>query len=296
MNTPIRSIAVVGATGMLGTPVAKVLKQENYSVTAVVRDMQKAHRKLGAGFYLSKATLEDKNSLRTAFADVDYVYLNLSTAPNEKNKAFKTEIDGLRNVIDAAISARVKRIGMLSSLVKNYDGFNWWVFNIKEEACRMLLDAEIPATIFYPSNFYENLTDLQLKGGRVMLGGDQTTRSWWIAGLDYGKQVAEAFRVDGEHTENREYTIQGPEPFKMEEAADEFIRHYSGKQLKKMKAPMWTFKLLKLFSAELDFQYHIITAINHYDEDFQSVETWKALGKPETTLAEWTDKRSSKRV
>lgn len=293
MNTPIRSIAIVGATGMLGAPVTKILKQENYSVTAVVRDMQKAQRKLGAGFYLSKATLEDKNSLRTAFTDVDYVYLSLSTAHNEKEKAFKTEIDGLRNVIDAAKSARVKRIGMLSSLVKNYDGFKWWVFDIKKEACQILLDADIPATIFYPSNFYENLTDLQLKENRVMLAGKQKTQSWWISASDYGRQVAESFRADAGHTENREYTVQGPEPFSMEEAADTFIQHYSGKQLKKMMAPMWTFKLLKPFSESFDFQYHILSAINHYDEKFQSETTWNVLGKPETTLAEWAEKQPS---
>ena len=292
MNTPIRSIAVVGATGMLGAPVTKVLKQENYSVTAVVRDMQKAQQKLGAGFYLSKATLQDKNSLRTAFSDVDFVYLSLSTAPGEKDKAFKTEIDGLQNVIEAAISARVKRIGMLSSLVKNYDGFDWWVFDIKQRACNMLLEADIPATIFYPSNFYENLTELQLKGNRVMLAGEQVTKSWWIAAEDYGRQVAEAFRVDADHSENKEYTIQGPEPFSMQEAADVFIKNYSGKNLKKTTAPMWVFKLAKPFSAELDFQYHIITAINQYDEQFQSEETWQKLGKPETTLAEWTEKQS----
>jgi len=292
MNTPIRSIAVIGATGMLGAPVTKILKQENFSVTAVVRDMQKAQRKLGAGFYLSKATLEDKNSLRTAFADVDYVYLSLSTTPGEKNSEFKTEIDGLQNVIDAAISARVKRIGMLSSLVKNYDGFDWWMFDIKNQACRMLLDANIPATIFYPSNFFENLTQLQLKGNRILLAGDQTTKSWWISAGDYGRQVAESFRINSNHTGNREYSIQGPEPFSMEEAADEFIRHYSGKQLKTAKAPMWIFKLLKPFSADLDFRYHILTAINNYDETFQSEDTWKALGKPETTLAEWAEKQS----
>jgi len=292
MNTPIRSIAVIGATGMLGAPVTKALKKESFSVTAVVRDMQKAQRKLGSGFYLSKADLQDKNSLRTAFADVDYVYLSLSTAPDEKNSTFKTEIDGLQNVIDAAISARVKRIGMLSSLVKNYDGFDWWVFDIKNRACQMLLQADIPATIFYPSNFFENLTELQLKGNRVLLAGDQSTKSWWISAGDYGRQVAESFRINSDHTGNREYTIQGPEPFSMEEAADEFIRHCSGKQLKKAKAPMWIFKLLKPFSAGLDFQYHILTAINNYDETFQSEKTWDTLGKPEITLAEWAENQS----
>ncbi|WP_340105168.1 SDR family oxidoreductase [Rhodohalobacter sp. 8-1] len=288
MNTTIRSIAVVGATGMLGAPVTKILKQEGFSVTAVVRDMQKAQRKLGAGFYLSKGNLKDKNSLRTAFTDVDYVYLSLSTAPDEKNKRFKTEIDGLKNVIEAAKSARVKRIGMLSSLVKDYDGFDWWVFDIKREACKILLDADIPATIFYPSSFFENLTNLQLKGKRVVMAGEQTTKSWWIAANDYGKQVAESFRVNKNHNENREYPVQGPEPYSMEEAIDQFIKHYPGKTLKKSKAPMWVFSLLKPFSASIDFQYHILSAINQYDEQFQSEHTWETLGKPETHLAAWT--------
>jgi uncharacterized protein YbjT (DUF2867 family) len=291
-TTTIQSIAVVGATGMLGTPVTRTLKQEGFSVTAVVRDMQKAQQKLGAGFYLRKGDLQDKHSLRSAFTDIDYVYLNLSTVPDEENREFKTEIDGLQNVIEAAKSARVKRIGMLSSLVKDYGAFNWWVFDIKREACRLLLEADIPATIFYPSSFFENLTHLQLKGNRVVMAGDQTTKSWWIGTEDYGHQVAESFRVDNVHTENREYTVQGQEPFSMEEAIDRFITHYPSRTLKKVKAPMWIFKLLKPFSANLDFQYHILTAINQYDEQFQSEATWKKLGKPETTLAEWAEKQS----
>lgn len=290
MNT-IRSIAVVGATGMLGTPVTKILKQQGYSVTALVRDMQKAHQKLGSGFYLSKGNLEDKNSLRTAFTDVDFVYLSLSTAPDEKNKAFKTEIDGLKNVIGAAKSARVKRIGFLSSLVKDYSENDWWVFDIKREACRILLESDIPATIFYPSSFFENITQLQRKGTRILLAGDQVSKSWWIGAEDYGRQVASSFRVDSDHTDNREYTIQGPRPFSMEEAVECFIKNHPDPNLKKAKAPMWVFKLLKPFSSTLDFQYNILNAINHYDEQFQSEKTWELLGKPQLTLADWAAKQ-----
>lgn len=290
MNT-IRSIAVVGATGMLGAPVTKILKQDGFSVTAVVRDMLKAQKKLGAGFYLSKGDLEDKGSLRTAFTDVDFVYLSLTTTPDEKNRGFKTEIDGLRNVIEAAKSARVKRIGMISSLVKNYDALDWWVFDIKREACRILLEADIPATIFYPSSFFENLTNLQLKGNRVVMAGDQTTKSWWIGADDYGRQVAQSFRIDGKHDENREYPVQGLEPYSMEEAIDQFIKHYPGKSLKKAKVPIWLFSLLKPFSASIDFQFHILTALNQYDEQFQSEQTWDTLGKPELTLADWAEKQ-----
>jgi hypothetical protein len=124
------------------------------------------------------------------------------------------------------------------------------------------------------------------------MAGDQTTKSWWIAASDYGKQVAQSFRVDDVHDENRECPIQGPEPYSMEEAIDQFIKHYPGKILKKAKAPMWVFNLLKPFSASIDFQYHILTALNQYDEQFQSQQTWDTLGKPTMTLADWAEKQA----
>lgn len=281
----IRSIAVVGATGMLGSYTTNVLANEGYSVTAVVRDMQKAQNKLNYRVHLVKGDLQNQSSLRTAFQDVNYVYLNLSTGPSEENADFKSEIDGLKNVIKAAKGAKVKRIGFLSSLVKDYDGIDWWVFDIKREAVRILREADIPVTIFYPSNFFENLTDLQMSGNSILLAGRQETKSWWIGTEDYAKQVAAAFRQ--EHNEDREYPVQGPELLSMDEAADIFISKYTGKKMKKRRAPIWLFKLLKPFSKKIDFQYNILTAINHYDEQFQSEKTWEDLGKPQQTLAEW---------
>lgn len=243
----IRSIAVIGATGMLGKPVTKILKKEGFSVTAVVRDISRAQTSIGSEFHYVKGDVNSVASLRSAFSDVDYVYISLSTHPKEKNADFKTELDGIKNIIDAAKKANIKRIGYLSSLVKDYSDTDWWAFDIKREACRLLIESEIPVTIFHPSNFFENLSELQLKGSRVMLAGNQETKSWWISAEDYGRQVAEAFRHD--HEENREYPVQGLEPMSMEEAAEVFIENYPNKSLKKLKAPMWFFKLIKPFSA-----------------------------------------------
>jgi uncharacterized protein YbjT (DUF2867 family) len=282
----IQSIAVVGATGMLGSKVTRVLKTEGYSVTAVVRNMQKAQQIFGsAGIHLRKGDLRHKTSLHTAFQDSDFLYLNLSTGPDERNSDFKTEIDGVKNVIEAARKTGIRRIGYLSSLVKDYTQSNWWVFDYKREAVRLLLECDIPVTIFYPSNFYENIPELQMMGKRILLAGDQVTKSWWIGTRDYGSMVAEAFRQ--EHQENREYPVQGPEPFSMEEAADQFIRYYKPANLKKLKTPMWVFKALKPFSKTVDFQYNILHAINHYDEKFISENTWNELGKPQQTLKDF---------
>jgi len=81
----------------------------------------------------------------------------------------------------------------------------------------------------------------------------------------------------------------------MEEAADVFIKHYPNESLKKMKAPMWIFKLIKSFSASIDFQYNILNAINQYDETFDAETTWNDLGKPILTLEEWTRQINDKK-
>jgi len=283
----IQSIVVVGATGMLGSKVARSLKEEGFSVTAIVRNTQKAQQILGSsGIYIRKGDLKDKKSLITAFRGNEFLYLNLSTAPDEQKTDFKTEIDGLKNAIEAAKAAGIRRIGFLSSLVKDYTDSDWWMFEYKREAVKLLIECETPVTIFYPSNFYENLTEQQLKANRILLAGDQHTKSWWIGTRDYGQMVANAFRQD--HNENREYPVQGSEPFNMEEAADEFIKYYQPKKLKKLKAPMWIFKALKPYSKTIDFQYNILHAINHYDEQFQSNRTWDELGEPKELLKDFS--------
>lgn len=286
MKSSLKKIVVIGATGMLGSRVTRVLHNSGFNVIAAVRNPDKARAMPQLnGIQLVQADLKQPDTLESIMKGADYLYLSLSTSPLEKRTEFKTELDGLKNVIHAALNNGIKRIGFLSSLVKNFDATDWWVFDIKRQAVDLLLHSGIPVTIFYPSNFFENLTELQMKGNKILLAGRQVTQSRWIGTDDFGKQVAAAFRQ--QHDENREYPVQGLEPFSMDEAADEFIAHYKPKNLKKLRAPMWVFKLLKPFSNTIDFQYNILNAINHYDEMFQSEKTWNELGKPQMKLSDY---------
>jgi uncharacterized protein YbjT (DUF2867 family) len=283
----IKSIAVVGATGMLGAPVTEELYNAGFRIRAISRDAQKAAEKLPEGIEVWEANIKNELSLEEAFEGMDAVYISLSSYPDERNAQFKTEMHGIHNICEAAKAKSIKRIGYLSSLVQNYEGTGWWVFKIKRLACEMLKGSDIPCTIFYPSSFYENIPELQLRGSNVMLAGNQITQSWWIGALDYGKQVARSFQIL-DH-EDREFIIQGPEPYSFEEAADVFIEHYQPNDLKKRKAPLFIFKYLGWFSDEMDFQYNILYAINHYDEKFQSEQTWEELGTPQTSLAAFAE-------
>lgn len=106
---------------------------------------------------------------------------------------------------------------------------------------------------------------------------------WFIAAADYGKQVAASFRVLKD--ENREYNVQGPEPFTFDQGNKVFIGNYKKAKLKMIKAPVWVMKFLGNFVQKFNYTWHICEALNKYPEKFESGNTWKELGIPATSLA-----------
>lgn len=270
---------------MLGKYVTRELHQAGYTVRALVRDPEKAKGRLPKEVEVVRADLRQPGTLRDGMRGMDGLYVSLSTGPREKDADFRTQVEGVQNLLDAAGESGIRRIGYLSSMVSQFSGYDWWVFDYQRRACDMLRASDLATHLFHPSNFYENITELQMSGGRIMLGGTQKTRSWWVGASDYGKQVAAAFRLGDDR--DREFIVQGPDAYNWREAAEEFIEHYNTRKLKTMWSPLWPFHLMGFFSNTLDFQYRILKAINNYDEQFAAEETWKELGRPQTTLADF---------
>lgn len=280
----IRKVTIVGATGTLGRPVTRELVAAGFEVTVAARNPEAASD-LGAAEVVA-ADLFDVASLRKSFAGADAVYLNLSLPPGEKRGEPHTETHGLRRVIEAARETRVKRLAMLSSLVMHYqgrDGFDWWVFDVKHQAVRMLKESGICSTVFYASTFFENF--LHRQGSKIALPGKSKHPMWFIAGSDYGKQVARALDLD--RHQHLDYPVQGPEPFTYDEAARIFAANYPREKLTVTHPPLSLLKLAGVASPKMRHLARIVEALNEYPEQFVAQKTWDELGKPATTLAEW---------
>jgi uncharacterized protein YbjT (DUF2867 family) len=274
----IRSIAVIGSGGMLGRPVAKELAAAGFIVGELSRNAVRPDL---------RADVFDLDSLRKAFAGRDAVYMNLAVRHDARRGDRHAETDGLKNVITAARETGVKRLAMISSLVMNYqgmNGFNWWVFDVKKEAVRLLKESGIPSIVFYPSSFMENLAQ-QRKGTKLMLAGKSKHPMWFVAGSDYGKQVARSFGLEGDV--NREYPVQGLEPYTYDAAARVFVQNYPHATLQISTAPLIMLKAMSLWSRPIGYAAKIIEALDNYPEKFQSERTWQELGKPTVTLAEY---------
>ena len=277
---PIRKIAIIGATGMLGLPVARALAEAKFEVTALARNPDKARGVLPSEVAVVEADARDVESLRRGLAGQDAVYLSLSVAPSEAPGDFHTEEQGLENILAAARDAGIGRIGYLSALVHDTDR-PWWVVDIWRKAIARIKASGVPYTIFYPSNFMETLEQRHVVGKRMMLLGRAKHPNYWIAGDDFGQQVAKAFALPA--AEGREYVVQGPEALTYDEAAEKYVEAAGG-GLKIVRLPLWLVRIGGLVSRELDYNAHIMQAVLNFPETFKAQETWDELGVPTTTI------------
>lgn len=285
----MKKLAIIGATGLIGKPVTWELINAGFDVTIIARDIEKA-RVIFPNTHVIYGNLEDKVSLFEALKGQEQIYLSLHIPQTAKSNDFMPETDGLLHLIEAAKINHIQRIAYLSSLVKDYQGqncFNWWVFKVKQNAVQILKGCGIPYTIFYPSNFMENFDKGGFKSGKRMnLAGHSDVKQYWISGLDYGKQVVKSFELLTD--ENREYTIQGPYAYTIDDAVKIFIKNYHTKKLKISRIPLGMIKFLAAFSIKVNYIYHILEAINKYQEKFGAQLSWDELGKPKETIEKYT--------
>jgi len=282
----MQKILFIGASGMLGKPVALELIRAGFQLTLFGRDVEKLE-KLFPKIPVVKGDVFDIASLEAALKGQEIVYLNLSVAQTSKKNDRQPEREGIKNIIDAAKKTAIKRIVYLSSLIKNYEGmngFNWWSFQIKQAAVNAIKKSGLKYSIFYPSTFMECLDKQMLQGSRLMLAGRSEAPMWFIAGKDYGTQVAWALKKAGDN--NQEYTIQGLEPYTFDQAAKIFCDNYKT-PTKTMRAPLAPLKFLGMFNQRISYTYHICEALNKYPEKFESENAWNDLGKPTITLADY---------
>ena len=282
----MRKLVFIGASGMLGKPVAKELIKAGFDITLLARDESKMKR-LFPGTSIVKGDVMDKTSLENALAGHEIVYMNLSVAQSSKKDQLQPEREGLKNVLAAATTTGIKRIGYLSSLIKNYqgmNGFSWWSFEIKNNAVNMIRSSGIPYSIFYPSTFMETIDHQMMQGNKIFLVGRSKAPMWFIAAEDYGRQVAKAFQIAG--NTNQEYIIQGTDAYTFDQAAKILKEHYKA-PLKIMKAPIVVVKFLGIFVQKINYGYNICEALNNYPEKFESEKAWAELGKPSISLAQY---------
>jgi uncharacterized protein YbjT (DUF2867 family) len=285
----MKKVLVIGATGMIGKPVAHVLLRSEYDITLMARNPRKA-QSIFPDAKIVYGDVFDPLSLLPVFEEKDIVYIGLGPARNARKTDRMPEDEGVENIVSVAQKTGVKRLVLLSALVQNYNntnGYYWWIFDIKLRAVEKIKNSGIPYTIFYPSTFMESLDQLMRRGSKLMIAGESKAPMYWIAAKDYARQLVQSFSLP--EPVNKEYAVQGPEAYTLEQAARIFIDHYGKRKLSIMKAPMGMMRFLGKLNATINYGVMITEALNNYPEKFESQDTWNELGKPSTTVKQYAE-------
>jgi uncharacterized protein YbjT (DUF2867 family) len=279
-------IAVIGATGMLGKPVTWQLMFAGFDVTVVARNTDAATTIFNNSNNIDQPKAKvvygdvfNKDSLMKALQGIEGLYINLGPDQKSNEEQPQPEREGIQNILQVAKEAGIKHIIYISAIVIRYQGnkgFNWWVFNIKHAAVKAIKESGIPYTIFYPSCFMDTFSEL-IDRNKLMHATGSKQPNYFIASLDYGKMVVEAFK---QQKLNREYDVQGPEAMNWDEAAKIVMNNYPKGLLRMMKAPLFMMKFFGRFNQKMNYAANILEAIYNYPEPFTSEAAWQELHKP----------------
>lgn len=282
----IKKIAIVGATGMLGWPVAKALADCGFEVTALIRSIK--NKTEYPQIRWLEGDLSNPDAIRSLLNGQDALHLNLSVKQSERENDWHAEEQGLQRILELSLKSNITRVSYLSSLIMNYqslNGFDWWVFRLKQRAVKHIKQSGLQSAIFYPSTFMETLVHQYKVGPFMLLAGESKYKQYFIAASDYANQVAQYYKLElpGAH----DFVVQGPAGYTTDQAVELFIQ-YSSSKLFRLRAPLGLIQFYGRFIQKMNYGYHILEALNNYPEKFEAESTWQQLGKPKITLEEFS--------
>lgn len=112
------NVFLTGITGLLGSEIARQFLEKGYHVRALVRDPARALTSHPHLTYLQGDIL-DVVSLGEQMKGMDYVVhaaAVVSFAPKDRNEMYKINVEGTANVVNACLSASVKKLCHISSI------------------------------------------------------------------------------------------------------------------------------------------------------------------------------------
>ena len=256
---PIQTIGVIGATGRLGTPVARELAK-SFQVRALVRSPDKARTMLPAGVEVVQADLRDVASLRVGLDGVDAIYLNLATETADPNLSFYEEREGVANLLTAIHGMPIRYIAKIGALGAYPPALARLKRNmvpnlIRLEGHAMIAASGIPHTFFAPTHFMELLPNM-IQGRALQWVGNTNIKIYWISVADFARQVVKAFQQPDEMP--ADVPVQGPEAITVRQAMRLFVANYDP-ALKIRVAPLWVMRLIGLVNPRMRFVAHLFS-------------------------------------
>jgi len=284
-----QTILVIGATGTVGAPVARQLREDGHHVRLLVRDPTRAAAQFGSGFEYIQGSVEERETVKQALSGCTGVHISLQAGSNPADIE-RVEHLGTLRVIELAAQQLLAHLTYVSGMFVGAEvGSAVLDDHAKRSVEQALQQSGIPSTIFKPTYFMDTLPK-QLQGKRAMILGKQPHPLHLVAASDFGRMVSRAFQVP--EAANKIFYIQGPEALTMAEALHLYCRMLEPK-MRVTTIPLWLMSVVDtlFLGRKMHRTLQIMQVLQRSGEFGDPSEANRLLGAPTTTLRAWCEQQ-----
>ena len=208
-------ILVVGATGLLGSEICRLLAASGKPFRALVRttsDKSKVAQLQGLGAEIARGDLKDRSSVEAACKGINAVISTASsTLSRQEGDSIQTvDLEGQLNLIDAAKAAGVSQFKLISFSPSAID---FPLQAAKRAVEEHLKQSGLTYTILQPSCFMEvwlgPALGFDFANAKAQIYGSGQNKLSWISSRDVAKFAAES--LDNPAARNAVIELGGPE-------------------------------------------------------------------------------------
>ncbi len=270
-------ILVIGATGLLGEPVACGLRDAGFGVRVMSRNASRARAKFPEPFEAVEGDALMRADVAEALTGCGAVHLSIDHDQEDRCIA---------HVVEAAQAQGLKRITYVSGTTACEEN-RWFPLVDRKLKCEEAIRATgIDHTIFCPGWFMEMLSRF-VHDGRAIVFGKPSRRWHFVSVQDFARMVVESYRRP--EAVNKRLYVHGPEALTVLEALRAYCRAFHPEIKTFRRVPYWLARLIAWLhgNAELRSGVNMVSYLEKVGERGDPAEANAILGAPQVTLDQW---------
>jgi uncharacterized protein YbjT (DUF2867 family) len=276
----ISRVLVIGASGLLGRPLAKAFKQRGLTVRVMARDRERLVRMFGDGYEIAAGSAEEPRVVDEAIAGCDGVHICVAHRGDET-----AAVDC---VVRAAKRVNVRRVSYVSG-TSVCEANAWFpMVGAKLRAERIVSESGLPWTIFRPTWFMDTVINF-VHDGRAVSFGKTPLLLHLVSSEDFAGVVSRAYASP--EAENRAFRVLGPEAIDLYDAIDRYRRAMHPEIAKVTRIPFWMAALIARFrgraGADMAAAVKFVRYFQGITEGAPDPDTERLLGPCPTTFDAW---------
>jgi uncharacterized protein YbjT (DUF2867 family) len=274
-----KKILVLGATGLLGKPVAQQLLADGFQVRVLARDIEKARPMFAKAIEVVAGDVTDLISLENAMAGCDAVHISVggdidqASAENVAALAPRLGIEHITYISGATVSEANRWFPMVAQKLN------------AEQAIR---ESGVTYTIFCPTWPMEQIARFA-RDGKPFMMGKQPNPLHFFAETDLARMVSGAHQKA--EAANKRFYVYGPEAMTMLDAIERYCRVFHPEVEKVYAMPIWLAKLIATLTNNgmMKFAANLMGYFDKVGEVGDAAEANQILGAPTITLEAWME-------